>query len=558
MRPLGPDDPTTIGQYRLLGVLGSGGMGRVYLGRNTGGRTVAVKVVRPDLSDDTEFRTRFRREVAAARRVAGPYTVPVLDADVDAHRPWLATGFVSGLALSDAVEEYGPLPEPSLITLAIGLARALTDVHATGLVHRDLKPSNVLLAVDGPRVIDFGIARAADDTALTTTGKIIGSPGYMCPEQITGTTPVGPAGDMFALGGLLVYAATGTGPFGTGDSVSMLWRVVQGEPRLDGVPATLRPLIAACLEKEPESRPTPADLAARLAPLGTPDTRGWLPAPILEDISRRAIALLDLEIITPALDAPQTRPADPGGYPQQSGPQHRRPGPPAPPTHHQSGPYGHEVYGSSSGPRPVPPQGTPYADPTLRRDLPPPTPPSHRPRTALLAVAAVVILAAGALSAYLAYHHNTEAAPSPPVADTGFPDSATDSYTPDTTETTSATTSSTALPSDYIGTWKGTATDGLVAYNIVVDLKAGSVGDEVGTASNTSRNSGHTCERAETLTAASAAEITLRARLTGGDTSPLGCQDDGQSSTLSLLPDGNLNYRMQGIVGNIVGTLRKG
>ncbi|WP_280275013.1 serine/threonine-protein kinase [Nocardia wallacei] len=555
MRPLGPDDPTTIGQYRLLGVLGSGGMGRVYLGRNSGGRTVAVKVVRPDLSDDTEFRTRFRREVAAARRVAGPYTVPVLDADLDTHRPWLATGFVSGLSLSDAVDGYGPLPEPALITLATGLARALVDVHATGLVHRDLKPSNVLLVVDGPRVIDFGIARAADDTALTTTGKIIGSPGYMCPEQITGTAPAGPAADVFALGGLLVYAATGTGPFGSGDSVAMLWRVVQEQPRLDGVPDSLRTLVAACLDKEPGNRPTPTDLAARLAPLGTPDTRGWLPAPILEDISRRAIALLDLEILAPAVDAPPaplfTEPRGAGAHQPTSNPTAPRHPDTHPPAPNPAAAQWH------------PPGGPAHPGTTIRRDLPPP--PAHRPkRTALLAaIAAAVLAAAGTVSGILAYNHNTThttdastAAPdSPPLDSAEAETSAADSTS--APETSSTATPSTTLPSTYVGTWKGTATDGIVTYNIVVQLHDGSVGDELGTASNTSRNSGDTCERAETLTAATADEIALQARLTAGNTSALGCQDDGNWSKLSLAADGSVRYRMQGIIGDIAGTLRK-
>lgn len=548
MRPLGPDDPTIIGQYRLLGVLGSGGMGRVYLGRNSGGRTVAVKVVRPDLSGDTEFRTRFRREVAAARRVAGPYTVPVLDADLDTHRPWLATGFVSGLSLSDAVDGYGPLPEPALITLATGLARALVDIHATGLVHRDLKPSNVLLAVDGPRVIDFGIARAADDTALTTTGKIIGSPGYMCPEQITGAAPAGPAGDVFALGGLLVYAATGTGPFGSGDSVAMLWRVVQEQPRLDDVPDSLRTLVAACLDKDPRSRPAPADLAARLTRLGTSDTRGWLPAPILEDISRRAIALLDLEIVTPAVAAAPglTHPAT--GPHQHSDPA-ARPHSGTPPT--VSNPAAAQWHPGPTRP-----------GPTIRRDSPPP--PAHRPRRTALTLAAVTVLAAaGVISGILAYNHNTTRATdtSTGTADTpGLESAAAETSgadSPGSPETSTTAPSSSTLPSEYVGTWKGTATDGIVTYTIVVDLKDGSVGEELGTASNTSRSNGDKCERAETLTAATADEIALQARLTGGNTSALGCQDDGNWSKLRLAPDGSVDYRMQGIIGDIAGTLRK-
>ncbi|QBS45068.1 serine/threonine-protein kinase [Nocardia sp. CS682] len=294
MRPLGADDPTRIGDYRLLGVLGAGGMGRVYLGRNAGGRTVAVKVIRPDLVGDNEFRVRFRREVTAARRVGGRFTAQVLDADVDANPPWLATGYVAGFSLTEAVEEYGPFTESSLLVLAHGLAEALVAVHAAGLVHRDLKPSNVLLALDGPKVIDFGIARAIEDSQLTTTGKVIGSPGFMCPEQVTGS-PVGPASDVFALGGVLVFAATGHGPFGVGEMVQMLWRVVYEEPELDGVPDRLRPLIAACLTKDPAARPTPERIIADLQALGIPGRGGWLPGPALEEVSRRAVELLDLD-----------------------------------------------------------------------------------------------------------------------------------------------------------------------------------------------------------------------------------------------------------------------
>ncbi|WP_107656172.1 serine/threonine protein kinase [Nocardia suismassiliense] len=294
MRPLGADDPTRIGDYRLLGVLGAGGMGRVYLGRNSGGRTVAVKVIRPDLVGDNEFRVRFRREVTAARRVGGRFTAQVLDADVDANPPWLATGYVAGFSLTEAVEEYGPFTESSLLVLAHGLAEALVAVHAAGLVHRDLKPSNVLLALDGPKVIDFGIARAIEDSQLTTTGKVIGSPGFMCPEQVTGS-PVGPASDVFALGGVLVFAATGRGPFGVGEMVQMLWRVVYEEPELDGVPDRLRPLIRACLTKDPAARPTPERIIADLQALGIPGRGGWLPGPALEEVSRRAVELLDLD-----------------------------------------------------------------------------------------------------------------------------------------------------------------------------------------------------------------------------------------------------------------------
>ncbi|MBF6298814.1 protein kinase [Nocardia amamiensis] len=338
MQPLGASDPTRIGDYRLLGVLGAGGMGRVYLGRNAGGRTLAVKVIRPDMID-AEFRERFRREVTAARRVGGRFTAPVLDADVDADPPWLATGYVAGFALADAVDTYGPFTENSLLVLAHGLVEALMAVHQAGVVHRDLKPSNVLLALDGPKVIDFGIARAIDDSKLTTTGKVIGSPGFMCPEQVTGD-PIGPPADIFALGGVLVFAATGHGPFGIGETLQMLWRVVYEQPQLDDVPERLRPLVAACLTKDAAARPTLDQLLTRLTELGIPDRGGWLPGPLLEQVSRRAIELLDLdsgtidrlepttlgqldrlESSTPAsLDRPQSSTRGPADQPQSPTP----------------------------------------------------------------------------------------------------------------------------------------------------------------------------------------------------------------------------------------------
>ncbi|MFD7239064.1 serine/threonine-protein kinase [Streptomyces syringium] len=299
MQALQSEDPQVIGAYRLLGRLGAGGMGRVYLGRSAGGRTVAVKVVHPHFAVDDQFRARFRREVEAARRVGGAWTAPVLDADPDATVPWVATGYVAGPALSQAVTETGPLPEPTVRVLGAGLAEALTAVHALGLVHRDVKPSNVLLALDGPRLIDFGIARATDGTAsLTATGVSIGSPGYMSPEQILGEEVTG-AADVFSLGAVLAYAATGEPPFSGDNSASLLYKVVHEPaelgPRLTG---DLRALVADCLTKSPADRPTPGDIVRRLATAAGPLPRvrsGWLPAPLVEQVSLRAVELLDLE-----------------------------------------------------------------------------------------------------------------------------------------------------------------------------------------------------------------------------------------------------------------------
>src|SRR5690242_720967 len=271
---LQPGDPQSIGPYRLVGQLGQGGMGRVYLGVSPGGRPVAVKAIRAELAADPQFRTRFGREVAAARRVSGVFTAQVVDADVDGPVAWMATAYVPGPSLSDAVESHGPLPEASLLALAAGLAESLGAIHAAGVTHRDLKPSNVLLAEDGPRVIDFGISRAAESTTLTQTGLTIGSPGFMSPEQAVGTE-VGPPSDIFSLGTVLAYAATGQGPFGGGTTASLLYRVVHETPDLDGVPAAVRPLIERCLVKEPAQRPTAVALLGAVGALQP--TGNWLP-----------------------------------------------------------------------------------------------------------------------------------------------------------------------------------------------------------------------------------------------------------------------------------------
>ncbi|QES56039.1 serine/threonine protein kinase [Streptomyces venezuelae] len=297
MQPLEAGEPRTIGAYRLLGRLGAGGMGRVYLGRSAGGRTVAVKIVHPHFAADEEFRARFRREVEAARRVGGEWTAPVLDADPEAPVPWVATGYVAGPSLDRALAAHGPLPEVSVRAVGAGLARALVAVHGLGLVHRDVKPSNVMLTLDGPRLIDFGIARATDGTAsLTSTGVSIGSPGYMSPEQILGKGITG-AADVFSLGAVMAFAATGRPPFTGDNSATLLYKVVHEPPELGALPAgELRDLIGACLAKTAAERPSPAAVAAALGgALGAP---GWLPGPLVEEASRAAVALLDLDADT--------------------------------------------------------------------------------------------------------------------------------------------------------------------------------------------------------------------------------------------------------------------
>ena len=281
VQKLQPGDPQFIGPYRLLGQLGSGGMGRVFLGLSAGGRRVAVKVIRSELAADPEFRVRFRREVAVARTVSGMFTAVVVDADVDAPAPWLATAYVAGPSLAQAVEAHGRLPAGSVLALAAGLAESLATIHAAGLVHRDLKPSNVLLGEDGPRVIDFGISRAVEATSLTGTGLVVGSPGFMSPEQAEGGV-VGPPSDMFSLGAVLAFAATGEGPFGSGSTPALIYRVVHGVPDLAQVPALVRPLVERCLAKDPAGRPAAAGFLAQIG--SVQPVTGWLPEAVIRTV----------------------------------------------------------------------------------------------------------------------------------------------------------------------------------------------------------------------------------------------------------------------------------
>ncbi|ATE53363.1 serine/threonine protein kinase [Actinosynnema pretiosum] len=274
MQPLPPNAPQRVGDYPLLAMLGRGAMGSVYLARSRGGRPLAVKVARPELADNPQFRERFRREVEMARAVGGFWTAIVVDADPEADRPWMATEYVPGPNLQQVVVDQGPLPQKAVRRLAGGLAEALIAIHGAGLVHRDLKPSNVLLADDGPRVIDFGIARALEHSALTEAGIVFGTPGYLSPEQVVGE-PVGPQSDVFALGSVLVFAATGEGPFGEGSTSALVYRVVHQEPDLSKVPPGLVPLIVPMLVRDPANRPTPERL---LEAIGTPRADGsWLP-----------------------------------------------------------------------------------------------------------------------------------------------------------------------------------------------------------------------------------------------------------------------------------------
>ncbi len=278
MQPLTGDDPAKVGSYRLRARLGAGGMGRVYLASTPAGRPVALKVVRTELGEDPEFRTRFRREIQAAQRVHGLYTAQLVDADPDATPPWLVTAYVPGPSLEEAIEARGPMPEAMVFRLIAGVAEALQAIHAADVVHRDLKPSNVLLAEDGPRVIDFGIAQAQEATSLTRTDIMMGSPGFLAPEQVL-DLPITPAIDVFALGSLAVYAAVGRPPFAGGGIAAVAHRVAYEPPDLTDCPAQLLTLIEACLEKQAKDRPSPSQIiefcVTRAA--GTPESgQSWL------------------------------------------------------------------------------------------------------------------------------------------------------------------------------------------------------------------------------------------------------------------------------------------
>ncbi|MFE0702616.1 serine/threonine-protein kinase [Streptomyces sp. NPDC058872] len=276
MMRLRREDPRIVGSFRLHRRLGAGGMGVVYLGSDRRGQRVALKVIRPDLAEDQEFRSRFAREVSAARRIRGGCTARLVAADLEADRPWFATQYVPGPSLHDRVAEEGPLRAADVASIGAALSEGLVAVHEAGVVHRDLKPSNILLSPKGPRIIDFGIAWATGASTLTHVGTAVGSPGFLAPEQVRGAA-VTPATDVFSLGATLAYAAMADSPFGHGSSEVMLYRVVHEEPQLHGVPDALAPLIRACLAKDPEDRPSTLQLSMRLKEIAAREAQG-LPA----------------------------------------------------------------------------------------------------------------------------------------------------------------------------------------------------------------------------------------------------------------------------------------
>ncbi|MEU4348361.1 serine/threonine-protein kinase [Streptomyces sp. NPDC023838] len=335
-QPLAEDDPRSVAGYLLSARLGAGGMGKVYLSYTPGGRPVAIKVIRPEFAEDPDFRRRFQQEVRAAQRVQGLYTAPVVDSDTDGPRPWLATAYVQGPSLHAAVAAHGAMPVATVLLLVAGIAEALQVIHQAGIVHRDLKPSNVLLAVDGPRVIDFGIARAADATALTGTGVSVGTPSFMSPEQAAGTSCTA-ATDVFALGQIAVFAATGAAAFGDGSSHAVLYRIVHEDPDLSRLPDELREIVTGCLSKDPAHRPSPARIiemcgrASQDPALRRPD--GWLPSSYAADLTQAAAPTPPPQPAHPPTQAASDAP--PAHLPTQSAP--HTPPPAHPPT--QSAPH---------------------------------------------------------------------------------------------------------------------------------------------------------------------------------------------------------------------------
>ncbi|QCD54819.1 serine/threonine-protein kinase [Streptomyces hawaiiensis] len=291
MMRLRREDPRVVGSFKLHRRLGAGGMGVVYLGSDKKGQRVALKVIRPDLAEDQEFRSRFAREVSAARRIRGGCTARLVAADLDAERPWFATQYVPGPSLHDKVAAEGPLGAADVAAVGAALSEGLVAVHEAGVVHRDLKPSNILLSPKGPRIIDFGIAWATGASTLTHVGTAVGSPGFLAPEQVRGAT-VTPATDVFSLGATLAYSSMGDSPFGHGSSEVMLYRVVHEEPQLHGVPDALAPLVRACLAKDPEERPSTLQLSLRLKEIAARESQDLAgvrpPAPRGSDTERLA------------------------------------------------------------------------------------------------------------------------------------------------------------------------------------------------------------------------------------------------------------------------------
>lgn len=463
MKPLRAGDPSALGGFRLMGRLGSGGMGQVFLARAEDGRAVAVKLIHPHLAEEPEFRRRFRREVAAVRRVSGAGTAPVLDSDTEGETPWFATEFVPGPPLHRVVDEWsGPLPADSVWHLARGLAATLSAIHGLGVLHRDLKPSNVLITLDGPRVIDFGIARATDSSVATRTGAIIGSPGFMSPEQVRGEH-VGEKSDVFGLGAVLVYAATGRSPFEWSDDDAphvVLMRVISEPPRLDGLDGPLRGLVERCLDRDPANRPSTQEIEAettRVLGPGAPDV--WLPPTLTARLGQEAARLLTLE-----------------------GPV---------PTQVDGGPGLHHAP-TVTGAGPLRPHATTVPQPAGT----PPAPRRPVARMPLLAGLGTALAAVLAVTLALVLRDGAgdkaDAAAVPQLSSTAAADDRSPTDTPTPSEETRPSTSKTPTPTpkassaeaqqfDFVGTWRGTVNqgDGASVYDVRIRYTGGKAGERV-------------------------------------------------------------------------------
>nr|WSU75136.1 serine/threonine protein kinase [Streptomyces anulatus] len=585
MDKLGSDDPHRIGAYRLLGRLGEGGMGQVFLARSDRGRTVALKLVRRELAEQPEFRARFRQEVRAAHRVGGAWTAPVLDSDTEAPVPWVATGYVAGPSLQRIVSgrpgapvtdsgAYGPLPLRSVRFLGSGLAHALQHIHGAGLIHRDLKPSNVLMTIDGPRVIDFGIARALEsvpDGDLTHTGALVGSPGFMAPEQVRGER-VTTACDVFCLGSVLAYAASGRLPFGTTESGgvhALMFRIAQEDPDLTGVPEDLAGVVRDCLAKDPAARPGTGEILARLGEAEADEP--WLPGTLLAQLGRHAVGLLDAE------DPEDPRgPGAPHGPPYAQHPQaahtpeaprHPRAArtgpespespilPPAAPIPPGPQPYAqhHAPYGGPAAPHPA---HHPAPGRTAEQSYPPayfaPTPPSPaRERrsagatVALIAVAAVVAIGAGGS----VYAFMNGAAPgktaSPGPSGSGGSGGGKQG-------------GEGAVPKDFLGTWTGSIPGEQGASSRTLTIRQGKAGDPVlvlTAEGPLASGSTYHCEFTAPLSGRPAEGGPVRigpSTVTSGR--PASSCTPGKPTELTLLPDGDLRRSTAGTGESLIYT----
>ncbi|MER7696870.1 serine/threonine-protein kinase [Streptomyces sp. NPDC096095] len=601
MDELGSDDPHRIGAYRLLGRLGEGGMGQVFLARSGRGRTVALKLVRRELAEQPEFRARFRQEVRAAHRVGGTWTAPVLDSDTEAAVPWVATGYVAGPSLQRIVSgrpgapvaasgAYGPLPSRSVRFLGSGLAHALQHIHGAGLIHRDLKPSNVLMTIDGPRVIDFGIARALEsvpDGDLTRTGALVGSPGFMAPEQVRGER-VTTACDVFCLGSVLAYAATGRLPFGTTESGgvhALMFRIAQEAPDLTGVPEELAGVVRDCLAKDPAARPGTGDILARLGEAESDDP--WLPATLIAQLGRHAVGLLDAEDpedprgpeglhADPPGRGPEGLhgPEDPGGREGPHGPEalrrpHHpravresqappespagpaapvRPAAPIPPEPHPHARH-HSPYGGPTAPRPAP--GPTAAQPFLPGHFAPaPPPPAREGRSlgatvALVAVAVAVALGAGG-SVYAFMNGDT----TKKTASPGPSGSAEARAGQEGGEG--------AVPKDFLGTWTGSIPGAQGSSSRTLTIRQGDVGDQVLTLTAEgplASGSTYHCEFTAPLSGRPGGDGPVRiGPSTVSSGRPASSCSPGNPTELTLLPDGTLRRSAAGTGESLIYT----